>query len=77
MYHFINQWDHIKLLKSAAPLPIHKFGVMPDYSKLELPNSQHIISRLVSIGINCTWDDVDVERLGDKIKSAIEKITCD
>ena len=76
MYHFINQWDHIKLLKSAAQLPIHHYEIQTDYTKLELPHSQDVISRLVSIGISCNWTNDDLEKLSNKIKTAVERITC-
>ena len=46
MYHFINQWDHIKQMRTASPLPIEKFGVPQDYSNLDIPNAQAVIGRL-------------------------------
>ncbi|HLZ15749.1 MAG TPA: DegT/DnrJ/EryC1/StrS family aminotransferase, partial [Cyclobacteriaceae bacterium] len=54
MYHFINQWDHIKELKAAAKLPIHVLGAPQDYKNLQLPKSQEVVGRLISFGIRCT-----------------------
>jgi 8-amino-3,8-dideoxy-alpha-D-manno-octulosonate transaminase len=73
MYHFINQWDHLKELKSAAPMPVHHYQRPQDYSKLSLPKSQEVVSRLISFGIRCTWKEEEVVALTEKIKSSIEK----
>lgn len=73
MYHFINQWDHLKQLKSAAPLPIHHYQKPQDYTKLSLPKSQEVVGRLISFGIRCTWTEQEVEALAAKIKSSVEK----
>ena len=73
MYHFINQWSHLKDLKSAAPLPIHHYQKPQDYHMLELPKSQEVVGRLISFGIRCTWTESEVLELIKKIKSSIEK----
>ncbi len=73
MYHFINQWDHLKELKSAAPLPIHHYQRSQDYKSLSLPKSQDVVSRLISFGIRCTWKEEEVIALSEKIKSSIVK----
>ncbi|MBY0433726.1 MAG: DegT/DnrJ/EryC1/StrS family aminotransferase [Cyclobacteriaceae bacterium] len=73
MYHFINQWQHLKDLKAAAPLPIHHYTKSQDYNKLQLPKSQEVVGRLISFGIRCTWKKQEVIELTNKIKSAIEK----
>ena len=73
MYHFINQWAHLKDLKSAAPLPIHRLGKSQDYNKLQLPKSQEVVGRLISFGIRCTWTDQEVLALAGKIKTSVEK----
>ncbi|MBS1681843.1 MAG: DegT/DnrJ/EryC1/StrS family aminotransferase [Bacteroidetes bacterium] len=73
MYHFINQWDHIKELKVAAKLPIHLLGTPQDYKNLQLPKSQEVIGRLISFGIRCTWTEEEVKSLANQIKTCVEK----
>ena len=73
MYHFINQWSHLKDLKAAAPLPVHHYQKPQDYNKLQLPKSQEVVGRLISFGIRCTWKESEVIELTGKIKSCIEK----
>ncbi len=73
MYHFINQWDHLKELKSAAPLAIHHFGAPQDYHNLDIPNAQTLIGRLISLGIKASWSTLQAEEFGDKMKASILK----
>jgi len=73
MYHFINQWDHIKELKAAAKLPIHVLGAPQDYKNLHLPKSQEVVGRLISFGIRCTWTHEEVKELAKKIAGCAEK----
>lgn len=73
MYHFINQWNHLKELKAAAKLPIHHFGTPQDYLNLNLPKSQEVIGRLISFGIRVTWTEEDLKNLSDKISACIQK----
>jgi 8-amino-3,8-dideoxy-alpha-D-manno-octulosonate transaminase len=73
MYHFINQWDHIKSLTVAAKLPIHILGAPQDYKNLQLPKSQEVVGRLISFGIRCTWTHEEVKALAKKIGACVEK----
>ena len=73
MYHFINQWDHIKELKAAAKLPVHVLGAPQDYKNLQLPKSQEVVGRLISFGIRCTWTNDEVKVLAKKIAGCVEK----
>jgi 8-amino-3,8-dideoxy-alpha-D-manno-octulosonate transaminase len=73
MYHFINQWDHIKEMRTAAKLPIELFGAPQDYANLQLPKSQNVIGRLISFGIRCRWTDADVKDLAEKISACVQK----
>jgi 8-amino-3,8-dideoxy-alpha-D-manno-octulosonate transaminase len=74
MYHFINQWEHIKELKTASKLTIHLVGAPQDYTKLDLPKSQEVIGRLISFGIRCTWTEQEIHQLASRIKACIEKV---
>jgi 8-amino-3,8-dideoxy-alpha-D-manno-octulosonate transaminase len=72
MYHFINQWEHIKNLKTASKLPIENIGAPQDYNNLHLPKSQEVIGRLISFGIRCTWTEEQMHQLGDSINHCIK-----
>jgi 8-amino-3,8-dideoxy-alpha-D-manno-octulosonate transaminase len=73
MYHFINQWDHIKQLKTTSKLPIQILGAPQDYSNLNLPKTQEVVGRLISFGIRCTWTEDQLKELADKISACVTK----
>lgn len=73
MYHFINQWEHIKGLKTAAKLPIEVLGAPQDYNNLHLPKTQEVIGRLISFGIRCTWTESELTTLANNISACVTK----
>jgi 8-amino-3,8-dideoxy-alpha-D-manno-octulosonate transaminase len=74
MYHFINQWGHIREMRYPAPLAIHSLGSTQDYKNLQLPKSQDVLGRMVSVGIQCTWEEQQLEAYADSMVSALRKI---
>jgi len=73
-YHFINQWDHIKEESYPAKLAIHDLGCSQDYATMDLAKSQDVMSRLVSIGIRCTWSDGELKEIADKLIASLKKV---
>ena len=73
MYHFINQWDHIKNMQTAAKLAVEVLGAPQDYKNLHLPKSQEVVGRLISFGIRCTWTEAQMTELADKMAACIRK----
>jgi 8-amino-3,8-dideoxy-alpha-D-manno-octulosonate transaminase len=75
MYHFINQWDHLKEMRTAGRLALEVFGASQDYAALQLPKSQEVVGRLISFGIRCTWTDEELQTLAGKIRAAVATAT--
>ena len=73
MYHFINQWDHIKDMRTASKLTVELVGAPQDYNNLQLPKTQNVIGRLISFGIRCTWTEEDVQQLASNISACVRK----
>ena len=73
MYHFINQWDHIKSMSTVSKLPAQVLGMPQDYATMQLPKSQEVIGRLISFGIRCTWTEDDVKALAQNIANCVKK----
>jgi 8-amino-3,8-dideoxy-alpha-D-manno-octulosonate transaminase len=73
MYHFINQWDHLKEMRTVSELPIQVLGAPQNYFEFQLPQSQDVISRLISFGIRCTWTEDEVKQLAQKLSSVAKK----
>lgn len=74
MYHFINQWDHLKKMTTVSKLPAQVFGSPQDYSNLQLPKTQEVVSRLISFSIRCTWTEDEVKQLGKNILQCVNKV---
>jgi 8-amino-3,8-dideoxy-alpha-D-manno-octulosonate transaminase len=73
MYHFINQWDHIKNLKFPNKMAIHYLPISQDYNNLYLPKSQEVIGRLVSFGIRVNWTEQEMQQLASGIIDCLKK----
>jgi 8-amino-3,8-dideoxy-alpha-D-manno-octulosonate transaminase len=73
-YHYIRNWDHLRHLKSAAKLAISVFKTPQDYANLNLPESDKIMSRLISIQIKVKWTPDDLKALMGKMEKAFEKV---
>ena len=66
-WHYIRQWDHLKRWHTAAPLPITQVKPRPDFSTLDLPQSDRIMSRTVSMQIKLSWTTDDLEARLEKM----------
>ncbi|MDI1353870.1 MAG: aminotransferase class I/II-fold pyridoxal phosphate-dependent enzyme [bacterium] len=73
MYHFINQWDHIKNMKTASKLAVQVLGAPQDYNNLQLPKTQEVIGRLISFGIKCNWTDAYMTEMAEKMSACVQK----
>jgi 8-amino-3,8-dideoxy-alpha-D-manno-octulosonate transaminase len=74
MFHFINQWDHIKNLQMPFKMAIHHLGAPQDYNNLQLPKSQEVIGKLISLGIKANWTEEELKDFGSKMVAAIKKV---
>jgi 8-amino-3,8-dideoxy-alpha-D-manno-octulosonate transaminase len=72
MYHFINQWDHIKEGRVAAKTNVQLLGAPQDYKNLDLPKTQETIGRLISFGIKATWTEEELTALVAKMTASIK-----
>ena len=73
-YHYFKNWEHIKQMKTAARLPISLFKPPQDYATLLLPQSDNIMSRLISIQIRITWTEEEIQNLAAKIEKALKEV---
>lgn len=75
MYHFINQWDHIKEGRVAAKTNVQLLGAPQDYANLHLPKTQEVIGRLISFGIRASWTAEELTEFTHRIGAAIKTVT--
>ena len=71
-WHYVKQWQHLHEMKVAARMPIQLINAPPDYSRLDLPQSDRVMGRTISMLIKLSWtDDMLAERI-DKINHALK-----
>ena len=61
-WHYLKNWTHIQQMKGPAKLPIELITERPDYSKVETPKSDDIMSRTFSMLINLSWSEADIQQ---------------
>lgn len=75
MYHFINQWDHLKNLSTVSKLPAELYDRPQDYNKMQLPKTQNVVGRLISFGVKVNWTEQQMKDLAASIIACVEKAT--
>lgn len=71
-FHFHRQWGHLKEMKSIYNLPIMKMNNAPDYRKIDVPQSDEIMQRLMMTQIMVTWSEEELNTLANKMRSALK-----
>ncbi|BBN60657.1 DegT/DnrJ/EryC1/StrS family aminotransferase [Hydrogenovibrio marinus] len=59
-WHYLKNWHHIHQMKGPAKLPIDLIADRPDYSKVQTPKSDAIMSRTLSMLINLSWTEAQI-----------------
>ncbi|HKJ99462.1 MAG TPA: DegT/DnrJ/EryC1/StrS family aminotransferase [Desulfotignum sp.] len=70
-WHYYRQWHHLKKMAAAAPMAVELCSNLPDYQHLELPESDAIMQRTLSMQIMLSWSDQDLEQRIAAIKKSI------
>lgn len=61
-WHYFKNWDHIRQMKSCAKLPIELIADRPDYTRVQTPKSDAIMSRTLSMLIMLSWTEEDLQQ---------------
>jgi 8-amino-3,8-dideoxy-alpha-D-manno-octulosonate transaminase len=61
-WHYHRKWHHLKQMSAAADLPLTLSPNCPDYSRLELPRSDAIMGRTISMQIKLGWSESQLEQ---------------
>lgn len=59
-WHYLKNWHHIHQMKGPAKLPIELIADRPDYTKVQTPKSDAIMSRTLSMLINLSWTEAQI-----------------
>lgn len=60
-WHYLKNWTHIHNMTAPAKLPIELIADRPDYTQIKTPKSDAIISRTVSMLIQLSWTEEDIQ----------------
>ncbi|MCP3873970.1 MAG: DegT/DnrJ/EryC1/StrS family aminotransferase [Desulfobacteraceae bacterium] len=60
-WHYYKKWNHLKQMKRSAKLAFELADNLPDYQNLELPESDNIMKRTLSMQIMLSWTKEDIE----------------
>lgn len=60
-WHYLKNWQHIHEMKGPAKLPIELIEDRPDYTQVQTPKSDDIMSRTFSMLINLSWSEEDIQ----------------
>ncbi|MDX1905047.1 MAG: DegT/DnrJ/EryC1/StrS family aminotransferase [Thermonemataceae bacterium] len=73
-YHYIRNWEHIRSLKTPMKTVAHLLGTPQDYENLEIPKSNDLISRLISLVVKINWTDEDLKKMQEIIQKALSSV---
>ncbi len=72
-WHYFKNWHHIQQMKGPAKLPIELIADRPDYTQVKTPQSDAIMSRTLSMLINLSWTDADIQKRLDAFANVFKK----
>jgi 8-amino-3,8-dideoxy-alpha-D-manno-octulosonate transaminase len=73
-WHYLRQWKHIKTLSLPARLAIGLLAQAPDYTQLELPRSDKIMGRLISMQIKLSWTEAQIAQRIEKMAEVLKRV---
>ena len=73
-WHYIRSWEHLKRLQCAARLPVALYDHCPDYAGIDLPRSDAIVARTVSMQIKLGWTEADLEKRVQTVRRVLTEV---
>ena len=73
-FHYIKNWQHLKDMNVIAPVAVMEHGMPQDLHKLQLPKSDDVISRLISVQIKVGLSTDETREYLQGIKAVLQSI---
>lgn len=73
-WHYVRKWDHLKEVKSLAPLSPEQTAALKQLQTQDFSASDAIISRCISTAISLLWTEEQIAEKGAKMVAAIQKV---
>ena len=74
MFHYYRNWDHMKALKATNKLAIHSLESPQDYSTIQFPVSDNLMSRCLSMVIKVSWTEEQLSDRCTKLEKALSEV---
>ncbi len=72
-WHYLRRWGHLKQMTVAARMPAQLCDHLPDYSIIDLPASDRIMARTISMQIKLAWTREEIDTRIEKIESVVSE----
>ena len=72
-WHYLRNWEHFKKLKSPARLAITLLQRYPNYETNQLPESDSIMAKTISMLIKLSWTEAELEQRIEKTIAVLKK----
>ncbi|MDG6778688.1 DegT/DnrJ/EryC1/StrS family aminotransferase [Thiomicrorhabdus sp. zzn3] len=72
-WHYFKNWKHIQAMQGPAKLPIELIADRPDYTQVHTPKSDAIMSRTLSMLIQLSWTEADIQQRIDAFAKVFKK----
>ncbi|HDI58749.1 MAG TPA: DegT/DnrJ/EryC1/StrS family aminotransferase [Desulfobacteraceae bacterium] len=73
-WHYLRRWEHFKRLKSPARMPQTGLPEFAGLAQVQVPVSDKIIGRTISMQIKLSWSDADIAGRGERMAAVLAKI---
>ncbi|MGD9972257.1 MAG: DegT/DnrJ/EryC1/StrS family aminotransferase [Desulfatirhabdiaceae bacterium] len=74
-WHYLRKWRHIKKLISSARMPVHLIDPLPDYDQIDLPGSDSLMRRAISMQIKLSWSSDEMSRRMAAIETVMSQFS--
>ena len=72
-WHYLRNWRHLQQMQVAARLPLQLYDHGPDYGRVDLPRSDAIMGRTISLQIKLGWGPAEIEQRMARIKGVLAR----
>ena len=73
-WHYLRMWHHLKSMTTAARLWVQTYENRPDYAVVQVPQSDNIIGRNISMQIKLSWTPMEVEQRIERMHEVLLNI---
>ena len=73
-WHYLRKWDHFHELRRAARLAVETIANRPDYRAVNLPRSDAIMQRALSMQIKLGWTEEQVQARAEATVQALQPL---